>query len=78
MIWICKLFFENKKFPRGRFTESQWKHNICDTVEFLIQPDILKTFMELDVDLFFQLISILFIDGKQSDLLLAGKELSHS
>lgn len=61
------MFINGKKFPSGKIRESMWRAYIHDILEFLSNPDYLKTLLSIDAETVFQMISVIFYPTNPED-----------
>lgn len=74
MLWVVKLFLGGHKFPSGTFRESKWRMYINDVTSFIAVKEIAKTLLSINVEAFFQIISILFCEGKPCEFVQMGRD----
>jgi hypothetical protein len=67
ILWILNLFINGKKFPSGKIRENMWRAYIHDILEFLSNPDYLKTLLSIDAETVFQMISVIFYPTNPED-----------
>ena len=67
ILWIIKLFLAGKKFPNGNISERKWRSYVHDIIQFVTNKEMLLTFLYMDSEAFFQVIAILFYEGKACD-----------
>jgi len=68
ILWVIRLFLAGKKFPSGNIRGTKWRTYIHDIMQFISNEEILKTLLNIDSEAFFQIISVLFIDGRPCEL----------
>jgi hypothetical protein len=67
ILWILNLFINGKKFPSGKIRTVMWRAYIHDILEFLSNPNYLKTLLTIDAETVFQMISIIFYPTNPED-----------
>jgi hypothetical protein len=73
ILWVVKLFLSGKKFPQGNIRDKKWRTYIHDIVEFVSTKGILDSLLTIDAESFFQIISVLFYEGKVYDFMKMGR-----
>lgn len=68
------MFLGGKTFPSGKLKSSKWQLYINDIVEFIQVEYITKVLFEIDAEAFFQIISILFMEGMPFNFLKMGRD----
>ena len=76
LLWIIKLFLHGKKFPLGTLRESKWKVYVTEVVSFISVKENLKMLLNIDSEIFFQIISIVFYQGKQFEFVKESSQVS--
>ena len=75
LFWLVRLYLNGRKFPQGIIKESKWRSYVHDILQFLSNPEILRDLANLDAEILFQVISVLFIRTSQPfNLVLQGRD----
>lgn len=51
----------------------KWRTYVHDIIEFITNLEIMEVLLNIDAEAFFQIISILFYEGKQFDFVKMGR-----
>ena len=69
------MFLDGKKFPQGSIRDRKWRQYIHDILEFIANPEILKTLLAIDAAALFQIIAVIFYPSRPYELVRMGRPL---
>ena len=71
LFWLIRMYLNGRKFPHGHLKESKWRAYTHDIVQFLSNSEIMGDLANLDAEILFQIISVLYLrTSKPFSLLL--------